>query len=294
MSLRETNIFQYTDFRSFLKDAFQEMKERDARFSQRFILMRLGVKSSGWLADMLSGRRKLSKKHLVSLCLLLSLSPREELYFETLVEYNQGKSLNERKRAYEKLLTFHEIPREIVESDRFEYFSKWYYPAVREYLLIEPFKGDYARLARRMVPHITPAQAREAIALLEKLGMIKKLASGEYRPVVEHVKKQRGQEKSTFSPVHYYQYVRSQMELGLDALENFPKEERDISAVTVTLSEEGFAEIKEEIKALRQKMIQLSENENKKFWKAVQGDSRRVFQGVFELFPASGKNREDK
>jgi uncharacterized protein (TIGR02147 family) len=210
------------------------------------------------------------------------LNPREELYFETLSDYNQAKNLIEKNRAYEKLLTFHEIPKDIIESDRFEYFSKWYYPAVREYLLIEPFRGDYARLARRIRPAITSAQARESIELLERLGLIKRLASGECRPATEHVKKQ-----SAFTPVHYFQYLKSQMELGIGALERSPKEERDISAVAVTLSYDSFQTIREEIKALRQKMIQISEAENKKFWNGIAGDTRKVYSGVFEIFPVS-------
>ncbi len=292
MALTTVNIFEYTDFRSWLKDVFQALKDRDPKFSHRYILLRLGVKSSGWLADMLGARRQLNRTHLLGLSRVLGLSPREELYFETLADYNQAKNLLEKNRAYEKILTFHELPRDIVDAERFEYFSKWYYSAVREYLLIEPFRGDYARLGRYMRPSITPAQARESIELLERLGFIKRLASGEYRPVTEHIKKQ-----SAFSQVLYFQYLKSQMELGQSALECFPKEERDFSAVAVTLSQDSFQVIREDIKALRQKMIQLSEAENKKFWNGIQGDTRRVFQGVFELFPVSlsrNTQEEDK
>jgi hypothetical protein len=32
MSLKTTKIFNYTDFLSFLKDAFQELKEKDSNF----------------------------------------------------------------------------------------------------------------------------------------------------------------------------------------------------------------------------------------------------------------------
>lgn len=96
-----------------------------------------------------------------------------------------------------------------------------------------------------------------------------------------------------FSSIHYYKYVRSQMELGLGALDHFPKEERDISALTVSLSEESFQTVQDDLKALRQKMIQLSEKDNKKFWDVLKKDSRRIYQCVFEVFPAT-KNEGDK
>lgn len=276
-------IFAYTDYRAFLKDAVQALKEKDPKFSQRWVLQRLGLKSSGWLADMLAGRRNLSRTQASVFGQILAMNAREELYFQTLVDYDQAKTLPEKNRCYEKILTFHEIPKDLVDPDRFEYFSHWYIPAIREYLLIEPFKGDAEKLAKRMRPAITAKQATQGIEVLERLGMVKRYASGELRPSVEHVKKQ-----SQFSaPVHYYRYLKAQIELGMGAMETIPKEERDVSAVTLTLSEEGFAVLREELKELRRRMIRLSEEENRKFWQGVDGDSRRVYQAVLQLFPVS-------
>ena len=284
MAIQETNIFRFTDYRLFLKDAMQELKEKDSKFSQRFIAQRMGIKSSGWMADMLAGRRNLSRAQMLELALILGLSPREELYFQTIVDYSQAKSIKEKKRAYEKILTFQELPKDLVESDRFEYFSKWYYSAVREYMFMEPFRGDYHKLARTLKPAIKATEAREAIVLLEKLGFIRKYAGGEYRPCVEYVKKQK-----TFSHIHYFQFLKANMQLGIDALESIPGEERDVSAVTLTLSEESFHAIAEELKSLRRKMIALSEADNKKFWQGVPADTRRVYEGIFQLFPVTVK-----
>jgi len=274
-------LFEYTDYRAFLKDALQALKEKDPKFSQRWVLRRLGMRSSGWLADLLAGRRKLARPRVEAFAQILSLSAREELYFQTLVDYNQARNLPERNRCHEKLLTFHEIPKDLVDPDRFEYFRHWWIPAIREHLLLEPYRGDPGKLARRLRPNITPEQAESAMALLERLGMVKRYASGELRPSVEHVKKQ-GQFSA---PVHYHRYIKAQIELGMGAMESIPKEERDISAVTLTLSEDGFSTLKDELKELRRRMVQLSESENRKFWKGVEGDSRRVYQAVLQLFP---------
>ena len=77
------------------------------------------------------------------------------------------------------------------------------------------------------------------------------------------------------------------MELGLDAVERIPKEERDVSALTLVLSEDGFRTFREELKELRARMVQLSESENRKFWTGVSGDSRRVYQSLLQVFPVS-------
>ncbi len=276
------SIFHYTDYRAFLKDALQGLKEKDAKISQRWIQSRLGVKTSGWLADLLAGRRKLGRPQMEAFSRILNLSAREELYFQTLVDYVHAPTVPTRNRAFEKLASFHEVPRDLIDPDRFEYFSKWYYGAIREWLLIEPYKGDPAKLAKSLNPPITAAQAKEGIAVLERLGMVKRFASGELRPSVEHVKK-----VPHFGPEHYYRYIRAQMELGLDAVERIPKEERDVSALTLVLSEEGFRTFRQELKELRARMVQLSEAENKKFWTGVAGDSRRVYQSLLQVFPVS-------
>ena len=276
------SIFHYTDYRAYLKDALQALKEKDPKMSQRWIQQRLGLKTSGWLADLLAGRRKLGRPQLEAFSRILNLSAREELYFQTLVDHVHATSVPARNRAFEKLASFHEVPRDLIDPDRFEYFSKWYYGAIREYLLIEPYRGDPAKLAKSLNPPITTAQAKEGIAVLERLGMVKRFASGELRPSVEHVKK-----LPHFGPEHYYRYIRAQMELGLDAVERIPKEERDVSALTLVLSEDGFRTFREELKDLRARMVQLSESENKKFWTGVSGDSRRVYQSLLQVFPVS-------
>ncbi|MGL1934017.1 MAG: TIGR02147 family protein [Fibrobacterales bacterium] len=277
------NIFQYTDYRLFLKDAIQARKSIDKKFSQRFIHQKLGIKSTGWLADILGGRKKISRSNLITLAGLLSVGPREELYLQTLVDYNHSKTVEDKNRNYAKLLTFQEVPKDIIGKDRFEYFSKWHYAAIREYLFIEPFNGNYTTLSKAIIPEISISEAKAAIVLLEELGMIKRYAGGIFKPAVEHVKKQG----DSFAPVYYYNYLKAQMELGIGSMERIPKEERDISAVSATLSEEAFKEIAEDIKVIRKKIVRLSEEENGKFWNSVDGDSRRVYQGVFELFPVS-------
>jgi uncharacterized protein (TIGR02147 family) len=112
---------------------------------------------------------------------------------------------------------------------------------------------------------------------------------GEYRPSVEHVRKQ-----NAFSFLHYYQYIKSNVELGVESLERFPKEERDTSALALTLSLESFQRAKEEIKQLRNRLSMMSEADNKKFWDSIQSDSRRVYQCTFQIFPMSKNDGAQK
>jgi uncharacterized protein (TIGR02147 family) len=282
MKLQNTRIYRYLDFLQFLKDSFCELKESDKKYSHRFISNALGINSSGWIADVLAGRRRVSRNQLLKLSQLLDLDSKEEEFFQLLADYSQAETEKDAQKILEKILSFQELPKELIDEDRFEYFSKWYYAAIRELLLINSFKGDYQSLAHSLIPSITESEAMESIRLLERLGLIKKFAGGIYKPVNDYVKKEKGGNRT-----YYYQFMKTSMRLGLDALEDIPRDERDVSALVLNLSENSLNEVREDIKNLRKKMIQLSEQDQQNPRK--QKNAIRVYESIFQIFPVSLK-----
>lgn len=277
------DLFQYIDFRLYLRDAFAQLKSKNSAYSQRMIAQKIGVASTGWISDMLAGRRNLTSSHVVQLHTLLQHSTKAKAYFEVLVGYNQAASIDEKNRFYEQLLTFREVSAELVDRDRFEYFNEWYHSAIREKLLVEPFRGDYRQLAKSMEPAISPAEAQKSIELLLQLGMISYDAkTGEYRPVDVHVKKQSG-----FDSLHYFNYLRANMQLGMESLVRIPKDERYMSALCTALSEDSFKEITEDFRALRRKIMALSEKDARQRRTTTSPEHMRVYQCLIELFPLS-------
>ena len=53
------NIYAYDDFRLFPKDHFADIRARKPTFSHRFLLMEMGITSSGFLGNILSEKRNL-------------------------------------------------------------------------------------------------------------------------------------------------------------------------------------------------------------------------------------------
>ena len=72
------NIFIYHDFRQYLKDYFADQKTRKRAFSHRFILKKMGIASSGFLGNILSGKRNLPLSHVSRLGEALGLNPVEQ------------------------------------------------------------------------------------------------------------------------------------------------------------------------------------------------------------------------
>jgi uncharacterized protein (TIGR02147 family) len=269
----EVNIFDYVDFRTFLKEFFKEKKLIDKKYSQRFIIQKIGASSSGWFADMVSGRKKLSSTFQMRLVQLLHLGPREQQYFNSLVDYNQADTHELKQKTYQRLLDFHELKPEVLGRDHYEYFTKWYYTAIRELFLLEDFTGDYNSLSKRLIPNITPHQAKEAVVLLEKLQLIEHQSHGVWKPKNQHVSKDTNSQ-----PIHFINYLKTNMEVAMKSLETTPKEERNFSALMVGLNEENFKLVQDELKLLKEKIKTLS---------AQPQEGARVYQLLIQAFPMS-------
>lgn len=281
------DIYSYTNYRLFLQSALHALKEQDRKFSQRYIAQKLGLKSSGWLADVVAGRKNLSMETLRSLCDFLELNQREKAFFETLVFYSQAESNEEKHRHYEHLLSFREVSADLLGKDRFEYFSQWYPMVLREWMLVEPFQGKHEQLAQKTLPPIQTEEVAQALDLLSKLGMIEKHVGGKQMPTAVHVKKQ-----SDFDRMHYFTHMRTSISHGLWALENIPKEERDLSTMMGALSDSSFKEICEDIAALRRKIATLSEKECRERRITQKTESMRVYQFVFQGYPMTQKEEQ--
>jgi uncharacterized protein (TIGR02147 family) len=254
MPIFDLNIYAYTDFRKYLGDYYLARKKAEKKFSHRFIQEHVGAGSAGWFADVVKGRTSLAGAQAIKLAHLFKLKPTETDYFESMVFFGQAGSLEERNRYFQKMMAFKEVRADMVGMDRLEFYSKWYHGAVRELLFFYPFRGDYAELARKLSPPIRQAEARDSVSLLERLGMVEPNGRGGYRS-----KEAVLQKDPSFPSVVMANFMKSNMELAIEALDRYSKDERDISALTISFSDEAFGKVKEEIRALRKKMLALTE-----------------------------------
>lgn len=267
------NVFEYTDFRKFLSAYYTARKALERKFTHRFISAQVRTGSAGWFSDIVKGRTNLSDSHLVILLKVMQLDSVQAEYFESLVWCAQAGSLEEKSRHYKKLLGLKGVKAELIGTERFEFYSEWYHSVIRELLLIHPFRGNFAALGKKLNPAISVANARKSLLLLEKLGFVKKAPAGGYLSVDATLKKD-----PNFKALHLAHFLKSNCALGLESLDRFAKEERDISAMTLSLSKVGFLKAKEEIRALRERLLLLAKDDE---------NSEKVFQCNFQMFPVT-------
>lgn len=267
------SIYTYSDFRKYLADFYREKKAANPHFSHRFIAGKVGLKSMGHFSLILKGKANISPGLVLRFCELLKLKRKESEYFEALVRYNQARTDPERRLALERLLSNKECQVKIVEPDRFEYYEKWYYSAVLRLLDFYPFAGDYAALARLLEPAITPAEAKKAVGLLVRLGFVKLASDGMFVPAERTLSTGYGAHSE-----HIAAYLRQCADLAKSAMDRFPRNERNVSSVHFSVSEETYRKIEQETRNFRRKIMSLAEGDAK---------PARAYQFSVQVFPIS-------
>jgi uncharacterized protein (TIGR02147 family) len=240
------DLYSYIDYRKFLKDYYEEQKARDPKFSHRYFTMKVGFSSSGYFSDVLAGKKNLSGAFMLKFAKALKLGKEEEEYFVNLVCFNQAKTLDEKNRYYEKMMTTGKVKVDIVDRDKHEYFSSWSYAAVREALHYLAFSGDFKALGKALDPPLSAKEAKKAIDVLAALGLIARAGDGTWRPTSGNLKMGGATDGLSLSNYH-----KSTLELAVRALDAFPPGQRGFSTLTLPLTAEKIRKAKLAIKNLR-------------------------------------------
>ena len=91
------DIFIYTDYRKFLKDYYENKKKENKSFSYQRFANKAGFKTKTFLFNVIRGDKPLSKKSILNLAQAMKLKKKETDYFETLINFNESKTVKERE-----------------------------------------------------------------------------------------------------------------------------------------------------------------------------------------------------
>jgi uncharacterized protein (TIGR02147 family) len=272
------NVYEYTDYRAFLKDYYKEKKAANPVFSYNSFSLKAGFKNKGFLYGAIHGSKNLSKSSIIKVSNALGLKKNEADYFENLVFFNQAIDLIERTYFCEKLNSSKPLDKSITvvhqtRKDQYEFYSTWYHSAIRSLIDMYPFKGDYAWLARNVHPRITEKQAEKSVALLEKLGFIEKQKSGVYKLTNPNIT--TGNEIIALAALNFHKEASRLVEYALDTV---PKDRRNITGLTLGISELTYLRICEELKEFRARIVNIVQDDQ---------EADRAYQLNFHFFPVT-------
>ncbi len=269
-------ILDYLDFRKFLLDLYQYLKTKNKQFNIAFIASEVGLRSLGHITWIFQGKRNISKKHLEGFVNTFGLDGAEANYFRHLVGFNQSTVASQKKKHFEKMLELQGKSQKVIQPEQYDYFQNWFVPALREAIDIWPIKEDgFRQLGARFRPALSQAQVRKGIRILEQLQLVEKDQAGFYR--------QKNSVISTgedWRSVVIYNFQKEAAKLGETAIDTWKPEERDISTLTFSISEQGWEKMKGKISQFRKELIELITHDSQ---------SDRVGHLNLQLFPVTEK-----
>ncbi|MDB5051072.1 MAG: hypothetical protein JWO30_4143 [Fibrobacteres bacterium] len=269
------HLFEYLDYRKFLGDFFRRKRSLNKGFSYRLFCRKANINSPGFISEVVGGTRNLSKACVEKFAVALGLDAKEKSYFELMVAFTHAKTDEAKQSLYALMVKAMPLQIQGLRRSQWDYFSKWYHVAVRETLSILEVKDDYAALANRLNPAITPAQAKSAVALLRELGLIERDPKGFWKARhVSLVTKGDDSESLLFRA-----FRKEMLAKAAEALDRFPAKAQNSSCITLSISPEGMARVLAHLEEFHQRVIE-----------TVQADrgEDRVVQINMQVFPLTG------
>ncbi len=225
---------------------------------------------------MVRGKRHLSTKSVEQVIQVFQLKSDEARFFRYLVRFNKAKTLSEKEHCAFKMIQFKKFQNEFpLSQEQFEYYSEWQNVALREILLLKKKIAKEENLGEQLIPAISKMDVNASLEKLTRLNLIMKQANGIVTPINENVT--TGNTFSSFGVVNFH---KKMLQLAGESLDRFQAREREISSVTIGLSDANFLKVKTLIEDFRSQLIQISEEDRNK---------DRLYQMNFQLFPLSKK-----
>lgn len=254
------------DFIEVIESHFESKKSKNPRYSWRSFALSVGVDSSR-LSKMLKRQRPMHPSLVASIGEKLGLSQKEILSFQETEEkrYRRKTTSPMRKRK----MVFKPIALNI-----YEIISDVHHYHILELMKTDDFNPDYKWIAQRI--GATESETLACIKRLQDVGLLTVDNEGQWADTTE------GASTDIISEVEVSKAHTRQMKeitrLSLAAIDDYPKTERDHSAIMFASSKSRMLEAKQMIKAFRHKLCQFMEESPEK---------DTVYELSVALFPLS-------
>lgn len=272
--MKKTSIFQFIRYQDYLKECFEARKKADPKFSHRFLSKRLGLSSPNFIMMVMQGKRKLAQSMADKISKEFKLSKKETEYLGCMVGFTRAASAKEKEGFLFRMMELRKNTNVNKLLDyQYEFYANWYHAVVRSLIDLFPrLSGDYSALAKMVYPAIRPKQAKKSVELLLRLGLLKK-KNREYG--ISDRRLTTGEEVQSLAVQRFHIET---MKLAEQAIKRLPKDKRNMSGLTLGISQAGYDKVRELIYDCQNKIMDVADKDEK---------ADRVYQVNFHAFPVS-------
>ncbi|MBP5439600.1 MAG: TIGR02147 family protein [Fibrobacter sp.] len=267
-------IIEYNDYRAYMADFYEERKKNSA-FTWREFAKIAGFTSPSYLKLVCDGKSSLSRMTINRVATAMGLIGYEIDYFEAMVNFGNAQKDDVKKAYLDRMMAISVANKiRVVDENAFEYYDSWKNPVVRELAPMMPgaMPGD---IAKACTQEISALEVRKSLRFLEKAGFLKQTAENVY----EQTEKAVSGSKEAL-PLAIRMMHREMGRLGIESVDRFGSDERNVTGVTLGVNREGYEEIVKELNACRKKIISIA---------ARCGTLDQVYRLNLQFFPLSKK-----
>ncbi len=269
-------IVEYSDFRQYMLDYYEERKRRSV-FSWREFSKIAGFSSSSYMKVVCDGQSKLSKVGVERTGAAMGLVGFEMEYFRAMVEFGQAATEEKKKAAYENMLAIAKVHKvRVLEGDLFEFYDSWQNPVVRELAPLMP-GATPGEIAKKCYPEMTAAEVQQSLNFLTKAGLLKKAGDSAFVQAETSITGTPDATRLALRGMH-----RQMSKLATPALD-LPVEQRNFSGVTMGVSRESYERIVKVLDECRRQIIAIAADDK---------NIDQVYRLNLQLFPLTKNVKE--
>jgi uncharacterized protein (TIGR02147 family) len=202
----------------------------------------------------------LSPRVLVMLAKPLGLNREEMNYWAHLAALVDAKSLDEQKQVFRNLSKtglYKSHHKEAILAH--QYFSNWYYVAIRELANRKDFSLNPKWVSDQLVKTVPLTEVREALDFLIEHGLIIKIENGKYSASERNI-----QCEGVVYRMALTEFYKQTYEMCVESIYETPREERYLTSHSLAISEDGFAELQSILVETVNRLQALTKKEDKK------------------------------
>jgi uncharacterized protein (TIGR02147 family) len=169
-------LFDYLDYRVYLSDYYTYKKATTPGFSYASFAKRARLQTKNYLKRIVDGERPISAEALPGIVDALHLGPKESLYFESLVNFNQAKDPRTKNHYFKQMRAASSDALDTaaeIAMNQYEIFSDWYFVPLFEFCELPLPSQDPKSVSLFFRGRVSPLQVKHAFETLAKLNIIK-------------------------------------------------------------------------------------------------------------------------
>ncbi len=225
------DLFDYHDYRLFLKDWFVQLRENQS-LSLRDVAEKCDL-STGYLPMILSENRNLSEKSLEKLQFVLKLNLEELTYFKALLDLADGASAKIRLAAFEEIKKIRSFRKKSTkELEVYNYLSNWLNVTIRELAFRRDFENKAEWIQVRLVQKVSLKDIENSLHFLHEQGFLTKSSHGQVMPSEKQLDCFSGVFRLSLGEFH-----KQMFNLASQSIDLIPRDQRNLLGHTLLIPE---------------------------------------------------------